>query len=152
MHLSQKNKANFFVAWKTLGDINLPSSRLRGYLPITFLKNSGMEAEIFTEANIFKYHSVVFQKSCTHNDIKLAQQLKKRGVKVVFDQCDNHYYNPSHLSGLKERATLMEEMVGIADAITVSTEEMACLFPGKNCTVINDAIDFPKLSTTQLLK
>jgi hypothetical protein len=152
MHLSLKNKATFSVAWKTLGDINLPSSRLRGYLPMAFLKSAGINAEIFTAANIFKYQAVVFQKCYNYDDIKLAHQLKKIGVKVIFDQCDNHYYNPSNLLDLKERASFMEEMVEVADEITVSTEEMTFLFPGKKCTVINDAIDFPKLSTTQLFK
>lgn len=121
-------------------------------MPIDYLNRAGWDCEIFNQANISKYNIVVFQKCYTKNDIELACELKASGIKIVFDQCDNHFYNPAQQPELNERVERLQQISQLADTITVSTAEMAKLFAGKTTIVIDDAIDVPKISWSQKIK
>lgn len=135
------------IAWKPTGDINLPSSRLRAYLPCLHLQKKGFPCEIFNNENISNYSAVIFQKAYTELDIDLVYRLKEQGIKTVFDLCDNHFYVPVKNTFFTERSERLQKMVEAVDWVTVSTPELAKLIKNKNCTIIDDLIEAPKLKT-----
>jgi hypothetical protein len=131
------------IAWKPfLYDANVASARLRAFLPCRYLKEAGWRCEIFDPKNLDAYELVIFQKAYDEESLALAQSLRARGVKTVFDLCDNHFYNPAHVAPLRERAERAGRMISAVDAITVSTPELAKLIEG-GAVVIDDAIELP---------
>ena len=63
-------------------------------------------------------HVIVFSKSFAPRNEILAQRAKERGVRVLFDVCDNHYDHPQHARHYKT-------MSALADQVVCSTAEMA---------------------------
>ena len=131
------------IGWKPAGDINIASSRLRAFIPCKKLAELHWPTELYSEANKENYKIVIFQKAYTKEDIALAIELKSKGVIIVFDQCDNHFFNPLNDIILTERAERLKEMVDVADYITVSTKSIAALFQGKRTYVVDDFIELP---------
>lgn len=119
----------------------IASARLRCFLPCKYLKEAGAPVEIFNDKHIDQYKVVVFQKRYEPASLELAKQLRSKKVKVVFDLCDNHFYNPAHLPELTERAKRLQNMIEQADVVSVSTPEIEKLISGKRTVVIDDAID-----------
>lgn len=90
------------------------------------------------------YELVIFQKAYDEESIALAESLRRRGAKTVFDLCDNHLYNPDGLPALSKRAERVRRMIRAVDAVTVSTPELGELIEGRGCAVIDDAIEVPR--------
>jgi hypothetical protein len=144
--LSLPSKPKKIIAWKPTGNINIPSSRLRAFIPCQYLKEAGWNCEIFDKKNLGKYNAVIFQKSYEAEDLEIAGSLKSRGTKIIFDLCDNHFYAPPGDQVLLKRKERLLKMIGIADEIIVSTPELTKLIIGKKSTVIDDALYLPKIN------
>ena len=93
-----------------------------------------------------KYELVIFQKVYEAEDLKLAEKIKKSNKKVVFDLCDNHFAYPNTTPDYIERINCLKAMIDIADAISVSTAELAKLIQHPFVHIIDDAIDIPPTS------
>lgn len=133
------------IAWKPVGHINTPSSRLRCFLPCQYLRNRGWSCELFNPKNIDRYQLVVFQKTYDEENIALAKSLKSRGVKTVFDLCDNLFVYPDTTDS--QRAKLLNKMIDVVDVVSVSTPEVEKLIQSKKTRVIDDAIDEPQINS-----
>lgn len=128
------------IAFKTFGGKETASTRLRALLPIAELRKRGVSCEVFHPDRASRYGMVIFQKAYTADDIKLAASLKQQGCVVVFDLCDNHFYNPTDDVVLQERADRLRKMVAVADVITVSTTALGELVE-RPYIVIDDMVD-----------
>lgn len=128
------------VAWiPTANDPRIGSARLRCFHPLRSLRNAGWSAEVYRPGGA--YDAVVFQKAYSEDLLGLASDLKEGGVRVVFDLCDNHFYNPNNHPVLAERAARLSRMIDLADLVTASTPEIAQLVPDKEVHVVDDALD-----------
>jgi len=135
------------IAWKPIHNtVNVASARMRSFLPCRYLKQAGWRCEIFDRANVGSYELVIFQKAYDEESIKLAESLRRRGAKTVFDLCDNHFYNPDDLPALRERAERLRRMISAVDAVSVSTPELGKLIERGDCAVIDDVVEGPESS------
>ncbi len=144
MKLLRKKSDTPRIAWlPSVNDANVPSVRLRCLLPCKALKKRGFYSEIYRRQDIGTYNIFVFQKRYAPADIDLARRLKLRGVKVILDMCDNHFFNPDNSLELNDRTDRFRQMVDCVDMVTVSTKSLAALFPNKRVAVIDDMIEIP---------
>jgi hypothetical protein len=137
------------IAWKSGAGIRSASFRYRALLPCKYLKREGWNCEIFNYKNLDTYKIVVFQKLYDDENIQLARVLKSRGVKTVFDLCDNHfYYELDNPSALAQRTDRLQKMLDCVDVISVSTPELKKIVSSKTDKeplVIDDAINIPQI-------
>lgn len=132
------------IGWKPGSyDRMVASSRLRTFLPCEHLRRAGWDTRIVPPDGSGEYDCVVFQKAYGNDDLALAERLGARGVKTVFDLCDNHLYNPNDHPKLAERAHRLERMLETVDAVTASTPTLAELRPGPSTYVVDDALETP---------
>jgi hypothetical protein len=131
------------VAFKPFGSDKTASTRLRVFLPIRHINNRSQEitCQLFKPNKIDEYALVIFQKAYTTEDIELAIALKKRNVKIAFDLCDNHFYNPSHSEEGDERNDRLRKIIDLADAISVSNKGLGQLTE-RNYTLIDDMVEY----------
>ncbi|MEC4987571.1 MAG: hypothetical protein SAJ37_02385 [Oscillatoria sp. PMC 1068.18] len=131
------------IAWKPFdAKLNAASTRLRVLLPCQYLQKAGWNCEIYDPEKEDKYDLVIFQKTCTKEDILLARKLRKNKIKVVYDLCDNNFYNPYNLPKYNKKVVGSEKMIKEANAVTVSTPELQKLIAHPQCIVIDDTIDY----------
>jgi glycosyltransferase involved in cell wall biosynthesis len=133
------------IAWKPIGNIGWPSSRLRAFLPYKYLREVGWSCKIFDPNAIDSYDLVVFQKTYYDAEsLPLVKYLRNKGIKTVLDICDNDFYNPNNRPHLQQRSENLQRMIDCVDAVSVSTPEIGKLIQGKEIVVvIDDAIDYP---------
>lgn len=131
------------VAWIPAASIDQAGSRLRAFLPCDFLKRTGYPCEMFKEVNKNTYNIVVFQKTYGKEHIELAKTLKNRGVKIVFDLCDNNFviHGSSNTQKSQERLNRLKEMIELSDAVSVPTPELSKSISHHYVVIIDDAID-----------
>lgn len=96
--------------------------------------------ELFKERHVAGYKAVVFSKAYNSKHVDLAERLQRRGVKIVFDICDNHF-----LLG-NERVDRLKRMFALADHWVASSQALASvvqdhLGDAKPITVIEDAVE-----------
>lgn len=131
------------IGWKPFMNSRAAgSAQLRCFLPSRYLSEAGWSCELFDQRNAGRYDLVVFQKSYDEESLELAETLGGRGVKTVFDLCDNHFYNPNGDPLLDERAARLRRMIDRVDAVTVSTPELKKVISSKEAVVIDDAVDW----------
>lgn len=123
------------------------SSRMRAYLPCEHLRGLGIACEIYNQKNVAKYGVVIFQKNYTDESLRLAQYLKGKGIYVIFDICDNHFYVPNNTKKLVERAERFNKMVALSDLVSVSSKELQKCVVGKPTWLIDDIIEQPKINS-----
>ena len=146
------------VGWIASSDnVKVASSRIRTLVPIDFLQSIGYSVELFEMTHALQYKIVVFSKRYDHKSILLAQRLKEQGVVIVFDLCDNHFYNPNKLIFLTQRASALKQMLSIAHHIVVSTETLKQIIIQqigniKPITVIGDTFEKQIFSETSWLR
>jgi len=145
-------RTDAIIAWKSFSDSpHRASARLRSFLPCRYLKETGWRCEIFELAHVGSYELVIFQKAYDEESILLAQALKDRGVKTVFDLSDNHFFNPDDVPALRERAERLGRMIKVVDAVSVSTPELGKLIEHGDCVVIDDVVEAPPGNVSSLL-
>ena len=134
------------IAWKPAGEISLPGSRLRAFLPIQRMREAGWNTQLFDESQADTYDLVIFQKIYQRETIALAQRLRSRGTKLVFDLCDNHFYRADESAKTQDRCKRLQDMIDAVDAVSASTLEVSKLIQHHNVVVIDDPIDYPTTS------
>ena len=85
-------KTRLNVGWIPRNDeARVASVRIRCLNPIKELRRRGFPIELFRERRAHQYTLIIFSKAYRKRDVELAMRLKSRGVKIVFDLCDNHF-------------------------------------------------------------
>lgn len=139
------------IGWKTQGSTAIASARYRALLPAEHLREAGWPCELFAPERAASYSVVVFQKVYDDATVREVERLKARGVKTVFDLCDNlFYYDLDDLAAAARRAEQLKRMIGAVDAVTVSTPTLAEVVretTGRDdAHVIDDAVEAPRLN------
>lgn len=132
--------------WARRRTLSVAGIRIRCHAVMRELRRQGCEVEWFDPEQPWRYRAVVLHKHYDAKTLGVVEQLKQSGVRVIFDLCDNHFYNPRNLPEWDRRADDLRRMAQRADAVVVSTEALAdivareCALPAPP-TVIPDALD-----------
>ncbi len=132
------------VGWEpTSRDFRVASARIRCLNPIRELQSVGAPVELFHDSGEGMYELVVISKRYDPPILDDARRLAARGVRILFDLCDNRFYAPS-----RERERELErlaQLMKLADELVASTEPLAEIMrskrPDKTVTVIGDAVE-----------
>jgi len=114
--------------------------------PLNELRSRGYPVELFDPARADRYAVVVYSKSYDGANQAEASTLRKVGVRIVFDLCDNHFYNPGRLPGWEQAGRDLRCMMGIADELVASTNVLADVIKeelgqSRPVTVVGDAVE-----------
>jgi len=135
------------IAWKPrFSDPRVASTRIRCLNPLAELQSRGYPVELFDRRHIGQYAVVVYSKLYDDATYAEASVLQERGVRIVLDLCDNHFYNPYGLASLRKAGAQLKRMMALADELVASTAAMsevmrAELSAPRNITVIEDAVE-----------
>lgn len=115
-----------WIGWKPSSlDRQVASSRLRCLIPMAELQSRGFLIELFDPRHAHRYAAVVYSKTYDDASYQQAVKLRRAGIRIIFDLCDNHFYNPQNLSYWKEARQRLTRMMELADALVVSSEALA---------------------------
>lgn len=132
--------------WCRRHKLSVAGIRIRAHLVMQELRRQGHAVQWFDPAAASRFESVVVHKHYDAATLEQAQALKQAGIRLVFDLCDNHFYNPRALPEWERRAQDLRKMAQLADAVVVSTAALAEVVAGE-CTlasaptIIPDALD-----------
>jgi glycosyltransferase involved in cell wall biosynthesis len=135
------------IGWKPqFNDAKVASVRLRCLNPLAELRRRNFPVELFSPERFSSYSAVIFSKSYDEKSYDLAVELKQRGKRVIFDICDNHFYNPYNLVKFHYVRMRLLKMLNLADHVITSTETLAKVLSEELAfqtepTVIGDAIE-----------
>lgn len=135
------------IAWKPrFLDPRVASTRIRCLNPLSELQSRGYPVELFHPQRVGQYAMVVYSKLYDDATYHEAKSLQKRGVRIVLDLCDNHFYNPNGLESLRKAGEQLKRMMALADELVASTAAMsevmrAELSTPRNVTIIEDAVE-----------
>jgi len=132
---------------------SVASVRYRALLPLLALESAQVRNRVFAsglESNLDGLDALVIVKSFTPDDLFLAQHAANKGLRVVFDLCDNIFIEAYGRSAGKVSPTqIFDAIAAQADAIVVTTEPLATIVrqrvPHVPVTVIPDGIETPAL-------
>jgi hypothetical protein len=114
------------LGWKPkYPDTKVASVRFRCLNPMAELRKRGFPVELFDETHLSQYSGVIFSKLYDADNYNLARRVKERGKKVIFDICDNHFYNPYNLKTFQKVRAQLLKMLEIADSVVASTPTLA---------------------------
>ena len=115
-----------WIGWKPSSfDRKVASSRLRCLGPLSELQSRGYPVELFDPRHVDRYVAVVYSKIYDDSSYREAVDLRLRGIQIIFDLCDNHFYNPRNLHYWKEAGERLRRMMTLADGLVASTEALA---------------------------
>lgn len=132
--------------WARRRTLSVAGIRIRCHAVMRELRRQGCAVDWFEPERPARYRAVVLHKHYDAEARGVVEQLKRSGVRVIFDLCDNHFYNPKGLADWDRRADELRLMAKLADAVVVSTEALGeivsqeCALPTPP-TVIPDALD-----------
>lgn len=130
------------IAWKPFTPRrDVASVRVRCLVPMRLMAEAGLNSELYEHDEAARPDVVVFQKAYESSDLELAERLSKRGTRIVFDLCDNHFYNPDDRPDVMERVDRLRRMIHLADAVTVSSPILADLVEHDRTFLVDDALD-----------
>ena len=138
------------IAWKTQGNPNIASARYRALLPCRYLRQAGWACEMYDDARAERYGLVVFQKVYDDDALALVRSLKERGVKTVFDLCDNlFHYDLDNPPAQEKRKQQLKRMLEAVDAVSVSTPPLIEIIrdaAGRTPVVSDDVVEEPRIN------
>ena len=106
-------------------DEKVASVRYRTLWPVIGLRQRGRMVSLFQRGARHLYSALLFSKRAHLEDLNLGRQTKERGGSVIFDLCDNHFYNPQGAPEYRALRTRLLAMVGMADRVICSTRRLA---------------------------
>ncbi len=132
--------------WSHTRNIQTAGVRIRAHLVINALRERKLPVGWVDGRSEVNYDTVILHKH--YDDAAYAQVLKWKaaGTRVIFDMCDNHFYNPQRLPEWVQRGNQLRRMLEVADQVVASTqalsealtEECPCI---GHIEVIGDALD-----------
>lgn len=135
----------------------MASVRFRCLNPMRILRRQGEQVELYDAGRADRYAAVVVQGlSCLDQPLggwatgdaflREVESLKARGVKILVDDCDNHFYNPRNMPEWLDATTRLRRLLRTADHLIASTESVAELYRTEAgvqqpITVIGDGVE-----------
>jgi hypothetical protein len=135
------------IGWKPqFNDPRVASVRYRCLNPLKELQRRDFPVDLFRRENIDKYSAVIFSKAYDEASYAIASDLKIKGKAIIFDICDNHFYNPYNLPKLQAVRDRLVRMLAITDVLVTSTRTLAEVIcneagPSSAPVVISDALE-----------
>lgn len=132
--------------WCRRYKLSVAGVRIRAHQVMCELRRQGHAVEWFDAEHADRYRAVVLHKHYDAAARAQAEQLKQAGTRVVFDLCDNHFYNPKGLPEWRQRAQDLRQMAELADAVVVSTAALAEIVAAECALkrapiIVRDALD-----------
>lgn len=125
----------------------IASMRIRCLNVMAELRKLGVQSDFYRESQSGNYDAVIFVKAYGAPEIELAGRLRKRGIKVIFDLCDNHFLLKDDGRAEQERVELLARMIAASDLVVASTAELQAVIEQKvpshrgRIVVIGDAVE-----------
>jgi len=135
------------IGWKPqFNDPMVASVRYRCLNPLRELERRKFPVELFKPQNIDQYTAVIFSKAYDEVSYAFAAELKARGKTIIFDICDNHFYNPYNLPKFQIVRNRLLRMLSITDLVVTSTCALAEVISNETKlssppVVISDAVE-----------
>lgn len=138
------------IGWKVSKlTSSVASVRYRALLPMLALESAQVRNRLFAsglESNLDGLDTLVIVKSFTPDDLFLAQHAANKGIRVVFDLCDNIFVEAyGSVAGKASSTQVFDVIAAQADAIVVTTEPLATIVrqrvPRVPVTVIPDGVE-----------
>jgi glycosyltransferase involved in cell wall biosynthesis len=108
------------------------------------IRKKGLDVELLQKDYLARYRVVVFSKTYDTSSLAIAKAVHAHGGRVIFDLCDNHFYNPFDLPAYTRAKFDIGEMVKIADHVVCSSQYLADVVQaqtGAIPSVIGDPIE-----------
>ena len=127
-------------------DENVASVRYRTLWPLIGLRQRGRPVSLFQNGAQRIYDALIFSKRAQPADLYLARKTRSRDAAVIFDLCDNHFYNPKELPVYAALQKRLLRMIEMADRVICSTEMLASVVrdqagPTKDIVVVGDFVE-----------
>jgi hypothetical protein len=135
------------IGWKPkYYDPTVASVRIRCLNPLSELRARGLPIELFDRTRTSTYRVVVYSKLYDDATFREATELKANGTIIIFDLCDNHFYNPHSWRPLIKAREQLLRMLALADYVVTSTETLAEVVRSvkpdlQSIVVIGDAVE-----------
>jgi hypothetical protein len=114
------------IGWKAaVNDRKIASLRYRVETPVRALQALGHAVEVFDPEREAEYDVVIFAKTYSLQDRALAGRVRARGGRVVFDLCDNHFYNPKNVPKYQQVREELLDMLSLAQQVVCTTPLLA---------------------------
>lgn len=133
--------------WTSRRNLRHAGIRIRAHLVMQELRRQGCAVGWYDpEAGEPDPHTLVLHMRYDDDTYRHAATLKSRGVRIVFDLCDNHFYAQPDQPDKARRGAPMRRMAQLADEVIVSTSELGAVVQAQ-CDlpaaprVIPDAMD-----------
>ncbi|MDD2725318.1 MAG: hypothetical protein PHH59_15030 [Methylovulum sp.] len=109
------------------------------------LQKKGWSVSFLADNPNIKYDIVVFNKTHNNRGLEEARRVKDSGAKIIFDLCDNYFYNPHQLPEIDRAQYIILQMMRLADKNVASSEFLAaCMaeyIASEQINIIEDAVD-----------
>src|SRR6185369_15529775 len=127
---------------------DLASARYRVLMPAQQLARRGHAVQVMSlppgdpprEALDLQADAVVFGKSFSASNEKLAAHLRERGLRVVADYCDDHFAHPGLGAHFRRMAELATDVVASTEAMAEAIRSNT----GREARVITDPVEGPR--------
>jgi hypothetical protein len=114
------------IGWlASSSDEEVASVRYRTLWPLTGLRQRGRAVSLYQPGAQRLYSGLIFSKRAQPADLYLAKKARARGTAIIFDLCDNHFYNPKSLPVYEALRTRLRRMLEMSDRVICSTERLA---------------------------
>lgn len=117
--------AGIQLGWYVAGDVATASIRLRCLIPMESLATRGHGTSLWHKNKNASFDVMIFSKIYDDRALATAQNLRKRGTRIVLDLCDNHWFGEDEHLAIAARAARLEKMLKVIDRVTVSTPLLA---------------------------
>lgn len=113
------------IIWKIKSEnLNVASLRYRCLIPVKYLEGKGYNSLIYANQDKIKFYwkpeAIIFVKSFSKHDVKLAQLAKQKNIPIILDICDNIFVEGYGVNSKSKPAEGFQEMVKIASAIVTT--------------------------------
>ncbi|MCX9158390.1 hypothetical protein OPU71_19895 [Niveibacterium sp. 24ML] len=129
--------------------------RMRCLTPLATLQRDGVEVERYDAAREAHYCSVIVQAWSVFATARNAlppeamldavARLKRRGVRILVDNCDNQFYNPGNDPEWEKQIQRLRALLAMADQLVCATEALAQVTREQGFTqpiaVVGDAVE-----------
>ena len=108
--------------WKVKSEnLTVASLRYRCLLPVKYLASQRYQSIIYSNKDEVKFHltpkAIIFVKSFSNHDYKLAQHAKEQNIPIILDLCDNIFADGYAETSKTKPADNFRRMVQIASMI-----------------------------------
>lgn len=128
---------------------------MRCLTPLNQLIREGVEVELYDPSREPIYDSVIVQAWSVFNTnqnslapddfLKQINRMKARGIRVVVDNCDNQFFNPTNDSAWGRQVDRLRSLLSQADHLVCATETLAEITRAEGfsqpTSVIGDAVE-----------